>query len=59
MVIGCYIYTISILNVEVYYMKSNILYYLRCRELGRLKWMRGKIVVISRPNFNEDFWYYR
>ena len=40
-------------------MESNILYYLRCRELGRLNWMKGKIVVISRPNFNEDYFYYR
>ncbi len=40
-------------------MESNILYYLRCRELGRLNWMKGKIVVLSRPNFNEDYFNYR
>ena len=40
-------------------METNILYYLRCRELGRLLLMRGKIVVLCRPNFDEDFWYYR
>lgn len=40
-------------------METNILYYLSCRELGRMKWMKGKIVVLSRPNFNEDYLYYR
>ena len=39
-------------------METNILYYIRCRELGLMKKMRGKIVVLSRPNFNEDFYYY-
>lgn len=40
-------------------METNILYYLRCRELGRMKLMKGKIVILSRPNFNEDYLYYR
>ena len=39
-------------------METNILYYLRCREMGKMRWMRGKIVVLCRPNFNEDYLYY-
>ena len=39
--------------------ESNIMYYLRARELGARRLLfRGKIVVLSRPNFNEDYWDY-
>tara|TARA_B100000963_G_scaffold216304_1_gene188671 strand:+ start:1077 stop:1202 length:126 start_codon:yes stop_codon:yes gene_type:complete len=36
--------------------ETNIIYFLRCRELNLP--FRGKIVVLSRPNFDEDFWWY-
>ena len=39
-------------------METNILYYLKYRELGLMKKMQGKIVILSRPNFNEDFYFY-
>lgn len=36
--------------------ETNIIYFLRCRELNIP--FRRKIVVLSRPNFDEDFWWY-
>ena len=39
---------------------TNIFYFIRSRESGYyLRWMRGKIVTLSRPNSNEDYFYYR
>ncbi len=39
--------------------ESNILFYLLARSRGREKSVfRNKIVVLSRPNFNEDFYDY-
>ena len=38
---------------------SNIIKFLRFRELGALRFFRGYRVVLCRPNFNEDWWYYR
>ena len=38
--------------------KGNMLFYLRLRELGMLRLYMNHIIVISRPNFeNNDWWY--
>ena len=39
--------------------EGNIINFLRMRELGTISsWPRGKIIVLPRPNFNEDCWFY-
>lgn len=39
--------------------ESNILFYLLARSMGIEKSVfRNKIVILSRPNFNEDFYNY-
>jgi len=39
--------------------EGNIITYLRLRSLGSLKnWPRGKIIILARPNFEEDCWFY-
>ena len=41
------------------YSEGNIINFLIMREMGRIKyWPRGKIIVLPRPNFNEDYWFY-
>ena len=38
---------------------GEILNYLRLRELGKLsQWPYNTFIVLSRPNYNEDYWYY-
>ncbi len=42
-------------------MKKNgtILSYLRLREQGKLsEWPYNTFIVLSRPNYNEDYWFY-
>jgi hypothetical protein len=34
--------------------QTNILYYLRLRELGQLRRFMGKIVILARPNMDEN-----
>lgn len=38
---------------------SNIIYYLRLRELGLLRKFSGNIVILPRPNKNESFEMYK
>ena len=38
---------------------SNIIYYLRLRELGQLCRFNGKIVILPRPNKNESYEMYK
>ena len=39
--------------------KYNILYYLQMRKIGGLKyWPKGGMVILSRPNIDEDYWFY-
>jgi hypothetical protein len=33
---------------------SNIIYYLRLRELGQMRRFFGKIVILARPNKDES-----
>ena len=36
--------------------KTNIIFFLRLRSLGRIMpYFRNKIVILSRPNFDEDY----
>ena len=39
--------------------ETNIIFFLRLRSLGCvMPYFRNKYVVLSRPNFNEDYFYY-
>ena len=39
--------------------ETNIIFFLRLRRLGCvMPYFRNKIVVLSRPNFNEDYYDY-
>ena len=39
--------------------KCCILYYLKLRQTGMMKyWPKNGMVILSRPNFDEDCWFY-
>jgi len=39
--------------------EGNIINFLRMRELGMVKyWPSQKKIILPRPNFNEDYWFY-
>ena len=38
---------------------SNIIYYLRLRELGQMNRFCGKIVILARPNKHESIEMYK
>ena len=38
---------------------GSILSFLRLRELGQIsQWPSDTFIILSRPNYNEDYWYY-
>ena len=38
---------------------SNIIYYLRLRELGQIRRFIGKLVILPRPNKDESYEMYK